>query len=94
MLLGGVRGVQSSGAAIVSFNQEAFTSYGKKQGANAPVSEQAAFAYTTKAHLPEAQNRRSTPADSIVEWSTGALPPWSRPETDLIGARRELTRAK
>jgi CRISPR-associated protein Csd1 len=45
--LGGVRGAQSSGSAIVSFNQEAFTSYGKEQGANAPVSEQAAFAYTT-----------------------------------------------
>jgi CRISPR-associated protein Csd1 len=45
--LGGVRGAQSSGAAIVSFNQEAFRSYGKEQGANAPVSEQAAFAYTT-----------------------------------------------
>src|SRR5262249_20627173 len=45
--IGGVRGAQSSGAAIVSFNQEAFCSYGKEQGANAPVSEQAAFAYTT-----------------------------------------------
>jgi CRISPR-associated protein Csd1 len=45
--LGGVRGAQSSGAAIVSFNQESFKSYGKDQGANAPVSEHAAFAYTT-----------------------------------------------
>ena len=45
--MGGVRGAQSSGAAIVSFNQEAFKSYGKDQGANAPVSEHAAFAYTT-----------------------------------------------
>ncbi|PWB83578.1 MAG: hypothetical protein C3F11_05880 [Methylocystaceae bacterium] len=43
----GVRGAQSSGAAIVSFNQSAFTSYGKEQGENAPVSEYAAFAYTT-----------------------------------------------
>ncbi|WGF90739.1 type I-C CRISPR-associated protein Cas8c/Csd1 [Marinivivus vitaminiproducens] len=41
----GVMGAQSSGASIVSFNQEAFTSYGKEQGANAPVSEAAAFAY-------------------------------------------------
>jgi CRISPR-associated protein Csd1 len=45
--LGGVRGAQSSGASIVSFNQESFKSYGKDQGANAPVSERAAFAYTT-----------------------------------------------
>lgn len=43
----GVNGAQSSGASIVSFNLDAFTSYGKAQGANAPVSEQAAFAYTT-----------------------------------------------
>ena len=43
----GVYGAQSSGASIVSFNQESFTSYGKSQGENAPVSEGAAFAYTT-----------------------------------------------
>jgi CRISPR-associated protein Csd1 len=43
----GVPGAQSSGAALVSFNLDAFTSYGKMQGANAPVSEAAAFAYAT-----------------------------------------------
>jgi CRISPR-associated protein Csd1 len=43
----GVPGAQSSGAALVSFNLDSFTSYGKSQGANAPVSEAAAFAYTT-----------------------------------------------
>ncbi len=41
----GVQGAQSSGASLVSFNLDAFTSYGKSQGANAPVSEKAAFAY-------------------------------------------------
>jgi CRISPR-associated protein Csd1 len=40
-----VPGAQSSGAALVSFNLESFTSYGRSQGANAPVSEAAAFAY-------------------------------------------------
>ena len=43
----GVQGAQSSGASIVSFNLSAFTSYGNAQGANAPVSKRAAFAYTT-----------------------------------------------
>lgn len=43
----GVNGAQSSGASIVSFNLESFGSYGKSQGENAPVSEQAAFAYST-----------------------------------------------
>ena len=43
----GVWGAQSSGANIVSFNLDAFNSYGKSQGGNAPVSQAAAFAYTT-----------------------------------------------
>lgn len=43
----GVRGAQSSGAALVSFNLDAFTSFGKEQNYNAPVSEGAVFAYTT-----------------------------------------------
>ncbi len=41
----GVDNAQSSGAALVSFNQAAFTSYGKDQGANAPTSARAAFRY-------------------------------------------------
>lgn len=43
----GVRGAQSSGASIVSFNEKAYESYRKVQGHNAPISEKAAFAYTT-----------------------------------------------
>lgn len=42
-----VRGAQSSGASIVSFNLEAFESFGRKQGDNAQVSDRAVFAYTT-----------------------------------------------
>jgi CRISPR-associated protein Csd1 len=43
----GVQGAQSSGAALVSFNLDSFTSYGHSQGENAPVSEAAAFAYAS-----------------------------------------------
>ncbi|WP_027669084.1 type I-C CRISPR-associated protein Cas8c/Csd1 [Rhizobium leguminosarum] len=43
----GVWGAQSSGAALVSFNLDAFASYGHGQGDNAPVSELAAAKYTT-----------------------------------------------
>ena len=43
----GVRGAQSKGASIISFNKKSFESYNKKQSFNAPVSEKAAFAYTT-----------------------------------------------
>ncbi len=41
----GVFGAQTSGAALVSFNLDAFTSYNKTQGDNAPTSEAAAFRY-------------------------------------------------
>lgn len=43
----GVMGAQSSGAAIVSFNDSAYESYGKKQNINAPISEGISFRYTT-----------------------------------------------
>lgn len=41
----GVEGAQSSGASLVSFNLDAFESYGKAQGENAPTSQAAAFRY-------------------------------------------------
>ena len=41
----GVQGAQTAGAALVSFNLDAFTSYGKEQGANAPTSDIAVFRY-------------------------------------------------
>jgi len=43
----GVWGAQTSGANIISFNLSAFNSWGKEQGANAPVGKHSAFAYTT-----------------------------------------------
>jgi CRISPR-associated protein Csd1 len=43
----GVRDAQSTGAALVSFNLDAFCSYGKEQNYNAPIGTAAAFAYTT-----------------------------------------------
>ncbi len=43
----GVRNAQSTGAALVSFNLDAFCSYGKEKNYNAPIGEEAAFAYTT-----------------------------------------------
>ena len=43
----GVKNAQSMGAAIVSFNLNAFCSFGKDQSYNAPIGEEAAFSYTT-----------------------------------------------
>ena len=42
-----ISGTRVANLSIVAFNQDAFTSYGKEQGDNAPISTAAAFAYTT-----------------------------------------------
>lgn len=55
----GVWGAQSSGATLVSFNLDAFASFNKEQGDNAPVSPFAAFAYTTALnHLLDRNSRQ------------------------------------
>ncbi len=69
----GVWGAQSSGANIVSFNLEAFCSFGKAQGANAPVGKSAAFAYTTALnHLlgKDSRQRMQVGDASTVFWSS------------------------
>jgi CRISPR-associated protein Csd1 len=69
----GVVGGQSSGAALVSFNQDAFTSYGKEQNLNAPVGENAAFRYATalNALLSPAQRRHRAliGGDTVIFWT-------------------------
>ena len=73
-----IKGVNGGKAEqmIVSFNKEAFVSFGKEQGANAPVSEQSAFAYTTALNYllrqrnQEANNHCLTIGDtSTVFWA-------------------------
>ena len=55
----GVTGAQPAGASMVSFDKDAFKSFGKERGANAPVSEGAAFAYTAALNtLLERDSRR------------------------------------
>ncbi|MEQ1681084.1 MAG: type I-C CRISPR-associated protein Cas8c/Csd1 [Sideroxydans sp.] len=68
----GVWGAQTSGANIVSFNKDAFNSFGKEQGANAPVGKQAAFAYTTTLNYllsKESKQRIQVGDASTVFWS-------------------------
>lgn len=87
----GVNGAQSSGASIVSFNLEAFNSYGKSQGDNAPVSEQAAFAYTTVLnHLlrrdPHNRQRLSVGDASVVFWAEAQDADQAQSSEDLLAA--------
>ena len=68
----GVWGAQTAGANIVSFNLDAFRSFGKAQGANAPVSPAAAFAYTTALNhlLAKGSKQRMQVGDaSTVFWA-------------------------
>lgn len=55
----GVRDAQSSGAALVSFNLSPFTSYGKSQNFNAPISASVAFAYTTALNMMLGKNSKN-----------------------------------
>ncbi|MBN9528745.1 MAG: type I-C CRISPR-associated protein Cas8c/Csd1 [Alphaproteobacteria bacterium] len=91
----GVWGAQSSGASLVSFNLDAFTSYGHEQGDNAPVSEAAAFAYTTALNRFLAQgstNRLQVGDASTVFWAEAATREAAADAEDafaaLMGAER------
>lgn len=70
----GVRGAQSSGAALVSFNAPAFCSYGHEQNANAPVGTYAAFAYTTALNtlLADPNHRQMLGDTTVVCWAENA----------------------
>jgi CRISPR-associated protein Csd1 len=73
--LKGVKGAQSIGASIVSFNENAYESFFHKndQGLNSPVSIYATFAYTTALNYllsRENQNPKFTIGDTtIVYWA-------------------------
>ncbi len=72
----GVNGAQSSGASIVSFNANAFCSYGYdgEQGKNAPVGEYAALAYTKALNglLSDFKHRKTIGDTTVVYWAESA----------------------
>jgi CRISPR-associated protein Csd1 len=67
----GVVGAQSSGASIVSFNDDAYVSYRKRQSYNAPVSKSITFAYTTALNylLANPKNRLRIGDATTVFWA-------------------------
>lgn len=69
----GVAGAQSSGAALVSFNGDAFCSYGREQSYNAPTSKYAAFAYTSALnHLLAERDYVGRIGDTtVLFWASG-----------------------
>jgi CRISPR-associated protein Csd1 len=74
----GIRGANTTGANIVSFNLSAFNSFGKTQGANSPISEKASFAYTTALNylLRKESPQKLTVGDATVIF-------WSAKQTEL-----------
>jgi CRISPR-associated protein Csd1 len=73
----GVRGAQTSGAALVSFNEDAYESYGKSQSFNAPVGVEDAFKYCT------ALNRLTTSRDRPVHLGDTTVVFWTEKPTDF-----------
>ncbi len=69
----GIRGAQSSGASLVSYNAPAYESYGKTQSYNASVSKRAAFAYTSALNymINESPYRKQLGDTTIVYWAEG-----------------------
>lgn len=68
----GVRGTNTTGGNVVSFNLSAFNSFGKAQGSNAPMGEKASFAYTTALNhlLGKDSNQKLQVGDATsVFWS-------------------------
>ena len=73
----GVWGAQVGGAAIASFNKDSFSSWRKEQGANSPVSEKAAFEYTTALNYllrTDCPNRFQMGEISVVCWAENSNP--------------------
>ena len=68
----GVMGAKSSGASLIAFNLDAFESFHKSQGANAPVSERAVSAYTTALNMllaPGSRRRIQIGDATTVFWA-------------------------
>lgn len=67
-----VRGIGTKpNISLVSFNQPSFCSYEKEQGANSPVSEYAAFAYTSALNylIADDQHKETLGDTTILYWS-------------------------
>lgn len=94
-----VRGAQSSGAALVSFNAPSVESFGHEedQGLNAPVSEYAAFAYTTALNqLIREGNSLLCGDTTVVFWAQSAEPLYQQVYMNFLnpsgtGENREQT---
>ena len=84
----GVTGAQPSGASIVSFNADAFCSYGHEQGGNAPVGSYAAFAYAQALNylLADREHVQRVGDTTIVCWAAGGETAYQQVAMDALFA--------
>jgi CRISPR-associated protein Csd1 len=91
----GIKGGQSMGNTLISFNDMAYESYGnvKAQGLNSPVSEYAAFAYgTVLNYMLSDINHRMTLGDStIIFWAESVNSKYYQDVFSLTSNPDELT---
>lgn len=105
----GVRGTNTTGGNIVSFNFQASCSYGKKQGENAPVGKRTAFKYTTALNslLSRDSHQKMSVGDATaVFWSERGTaleddfvdlfgePPKDNPDKGVAAVERLLSSVK
>lgn len=76
----GLAGAQPSGATLVSFNGASFCHYGQEQSMNAPVSKQAAFAYTSAINAMLADKNQSWRMghDTMLFWAKDGNPAYQK----------------
>lgn len=88
-IIRGIKGGQSMGNTLISFNDPAYESYGnvKAQGLNAPVSEYAAFAYGTVLNymLADTSHRMTLGDSTIIFWAESANSKYYQDIFSLLG---------
>ncbi len=84
----GIDGAASAEVPLVSFNNDAFTSYGKEQGYNAPTSQDAAFRYgaALNALLARGGRNRLRIADASVAFWADSSEAAAQAAEDIFGA--------
>ena len=80
--LKGIRDANPTGATLVGFNAAAYESYNRSQGMNSPVSEKAAFAYTTALNYllsSSNENRKFNIGDTtVIYWAESESKEYAR----------------
>jgi len=74
----GIPGAQSAGANLISFNADAYESYGKgsEKSPNAPVSKYAAFSYVTALNrlISDSRHKQQIGDTTVIYWAEEADP--------------------